>query len=129
MNRPRPKKAIVLATVLFGFVVVAAASVALASHVPGSVSAEVLITRTGDPDGLDSGWHTHPGPVIVQVEEGYFKLYQGSCAPKIIGPGETYVEVPNMPVRAVSKDAITWTTTLIIPDSAAPRTNVSGPCE
>ena len=122
------KKAIVLMTALAGLVATVSASVALATHVPGSVSAEVLISRTADPDGLDSGWHTHPGPVIVQVEEGYFKFYQGSCAPKIVGPGETYIEVPNMPIKAVSKDAITWTTTLVIPDSAAPRTNVGDPC-
>lgn len=124
----RSKKSIVAAGAAFGLVALIAASVALATHVTGSQPAEVLITRTVDPDGLDSGWHTHPGPVIVQVEEGAFKLYQGSCAPKIVGPGETYIEVPNMPVRAVSKDAVTWTTTLVIPDSAAPRTNVGDPC-
>ena len=46
-------------------------------------------------DGFDSGWHQHPGPVIVQVQRGYFKIYQGSCAPKIVGPGETYIEIPS----------------------------------
>ncbi len=122
------KKAVVLTLLALAGGALAAASAALATHVGGSQPAEVLITRTADPDGLDSGWHTHPGPVIVQVEEGQFKLFQGSCAPKIIGPGETYIEVPNVPVRAESKDAITWTTTLVIPDSAAPRTNVSDPC-
>jgi quercetin dioxygenase-like cupin family protein len=123
-----PAKAVVLALAGLGAVALVATGVALATHVPGSQPAEVLITRTADPDGLDSGWHTHPGPVIVQVESGHFMLYQGSCAPRIVGPGETYIEVPNTPVRAMSKDAITWTTTLIIPDSAAPRTNVSDPC-
>lgn len=127
MRRLRSRR-LALTGVAFGLVTLVAASVALATHVPGSQPAEVLITRTVDPDGLDSGWHTHPGPVIVQVEAGHFMLYQGSCAPSVIGPGETYVEVPNMPVRAVSKDAITWTTTLIIPGSAAPRTNVGDPC-
>lgn len=122
------KKAVVLAAAIVSISALATTGVALATHVAGAQPAEVIVSRTVDPDGLDSGWHTHPGPVIVQVEEGSFKLYQGSCAPKIIGPGETYVEVPNMPVRAVSKDAITWTTTLVIPDSAAPRTNVSDPC-
>lgn len=128
MKALRPRTGIALVAALAGLVALTAASVALATHVPGTQPAEVLISRTVDPDGLDSGWHTHPGPVIVQVEEGYFKFYQGSCAPKIVGPGETYIEVPNMPIRAVSKDAITWTTTLVIPDSAAPRTNVGDPC-
>jgi quercetin dioxygenase-like cupin family protein len=121
-------KRLVLAGAAFGLVGMIAASVALATHVTGSQPAEVLITRTVDPDGLESGWHTHPGPVIVQVESGHFTMYQGSCAPKIIGPGETYIEVPNVPINAVSKSAITWTTTLIIPDSALPRTPADDPC-
>ncbi|MGH3065366.1 MAG: hypothetical protein ACRDOF_03605 [Gaiellaceae bacterium] len=128
MRKLHSKKTVVLATATVVMAALATASVALATHVAGSQPAEVLITRTVDPDGLDSGWHIHPGPVIVQVEQGAFKLYQGSCAPRIIGPGETYIEVPNMPVRAVANGAVTWTTTLVIPDSSAPRTNVADPC-
>jgi quercetin dioxygenase-like cupin family protein len=124
----RPTKKLVLTGALLGLGAMIVASVALATHVTGSQPAEVLITRTVDLDGLESGWHTHPGPVIVQVESGHFMMYQGSCAAKIVGPGETYIEVPNVPINAVAKSAITWTTTLIIPDSAAPRTAAADPC-
>lgn len=64
-------------------------------------------------DGFDSSWHVHPGIAIVQVQEGSFQIYQGSCTPKTVGAGETYIEVPHMPVRAVATGKISWTTTLI----------------
>ena len=63
-------------------------------------------------DGFDSGWHTHPGPAIVQVQEGSFQFYQGSCTPKTVSAGETYVEAPYVPVRAVATGKIVWVTTL-----------------
>jgi quercetin dioxygenase-like cupin family protein len=63
--------------------------------------------------GFDSGWHTHPGPAIVQVQEGSFQITQGSCTPKTVGPGETFIEVPYTPVRAEATGRIVWTTTLI----------------
>jgi len=79
---------------------------------------------------FDSGWHTHPGPVIVQVREGTFKIYQtadphGDSAPHVVHEGETYIETPFVPVRAISKGPIKWTTSMILPvgvDPADPAT-------
>lgn len=42
-----------------------------------------------------TGWHTHPGPVIVMVEEGTFTVYQGSdpdCTPYAYGPNESFID-------------------------------------
>jgi hypothetical protein len=64
-------------------------------------------------DGFDSGWHVHPGVAIVQVQQGAFQITQGSCTPKTVGAGETYIEVPHLPVRAVATGRVVWTTTLI----------------
>src|SRR5438876_6877553 len=50
----------------------------------------------------DSGWHTHSGPAIVQVTLGSFQVYQGGCTPKTVAAGDTFVEVPGVPVRAVA---------------------------
>jgi len=80
------------------------------------------------PQGYDSGWHTHPGPAIVQVQEGVFKIYQGGCEPKVVHEGESFIETPLVPVRAVSKGYIKYTTTLILPGSDPDRTIVSDPC-
>jgi quercetin dioxygenase-like cupin family protein len=82
----------------------------------------------------DSGWHTHPGPAIVQVKSGTFDITQVGCTPTKVGPGQTFIEIPNTPVRAVSEGAIKWTTTLLLwntggsgPFSPAPLTPLAGP--
>lgn len=77
----------------------------------------------------DSGWHTHPGPAIVQVTKGSFQVYQGSCTPKTVSAGDTYLEVPGVPIRAIAVGRIDWTTTLIVPYGVSPSTPVStSPC-
>jgi hypothetical protein len=81
---------------------------------------------------FSSGWHTHPGPAIVQVQEGYLKsISAATCHPVVIGPGETYIETPELPLIVTANHAARWTTTLILPNSApgAPdRTAASDPC-
>ena len=61
----------------------------------------------------DSGWHVHPGPAIVQVQQGSFQITQGTCTPRTVAAGETYIETPFIPVRAVATGPIVWTTTLL----------------
>jgi len=79
-------------------------------------------------DAYDSGWHTHPGPAIVQVQEGSFQITQGSCTPVTVAAGQTFVEVPWLPVRAVSLGRIVWTTTLVGPYEDALLTPTTSPC-
>jgi hypothetical protein len=79
-------------------------------------------------DGLDSGWHVHPGPAIVQVQEGSFQITQGSCTAKTVSAGDTFVEVPFLPVRAVATGRVVWTTTLIAPQEDALSTPTTSPC-
>jgi hypothetical protein len=64
-------------------------------------------------DGLDSGWHVHPGLAIVQVEEGSLQITQGSCTPKTVGANETFIEVPWKPVRATATGRVVWTVSLL----------------
>jgi hypothetical protein len=120
----RHKKLAVLAILVTGLVALGA-SMAFAGVVSQQVlfppnnaansgPANVRIVHT-IADDFDSGWHTHPGPAIVQVQEGQFKIYQQGCEPKVVGKDETFVEVPGVPVRAVAKGPIEWTTTLVIP--------------
>jgi len=70
------------------------------------------IVRT-QANGFDSGWHVHPGVAIVQVQEGSFQIYQGTCTPVTVGPGQTFIEVPHLPVRAIAAGFVNWTSTLI----------------
>lgn len=86
---------------------------------------------SADQPEFTSQWHTHPGPVIVQVQEGYLKITQATCHPNVIGPGETYIETPEVPVLAEANKAVRWTSTLILPNSApgAPdRAPAANPC-
>ena len=102
---------------------------AASTVVVDTTNVRLRVVQSEFADGFDSGWHTHPGPVIVQVREGNFKIYQGGCEPHVVHEGETYVEVPFVPVRAVAKGRIAWTTSQILPAVEPPQTNIAGPCE
>jgi quercetin dioxygenase-like cupin family protein len=78
---------------------------------------ERIATFTTD-GGFDSGWHIHPGPVIVQVQDGYLKITQATCHPNVVGPGDTYIETPGVPVISTADEAASWTITEIFPNSA-----------
>jgi quercetin dioxygenase-like cupin family protein len=80
-------------------------------------------------NGFDSGWHIHPGPVIVQVQEGNFKIYQGGCEPNVVHAGDSYIEVPFVPVRAIAKGRIRWTTSQILPVGFAAQDPAGPPCQ
>jgi hypothetical protein len=91
---------------------------------------ERIATITTDGD-FSSGWHIHPGPVIVQVQSGYLKITQATCNPNVVGPGETYIETPGVPVMATADKATTWTITEIFPNSAPgdpDRVTTASPC-
>ena len=127
----RSKKVLAVA----GAVVVVAA---LATVALGSIWTQTVLTDSNNvrlrvvksiASDYDSGWHTHPGLAIVQVTLGSFQIFQGSCTPKTVSAGDTYVEVPGVPVRAVAVGRIDWTTSLILPYGSAPSTSVTtSPC-
>ena len=106
----------------------AALAYAAATVAVDTTNVRLRVVQSEFADGFDSGWHTHPGPVIVQVREGNFRIYQGSCEPHVVHEGETFVEVPFVPVRAISKGPIAWTTSQILPGVEPPQTNTDGPC-
>jgi hypothetical protein len=54
------------------------------------------------------------GQLRDRIQEGSVAITQGSCIPKTYGPGDTIVEVPHLPVRAVAIGHFAWTTTFIV---------------
>ena len=102
--------------------------VAATSVTRDTTDVRLRVLQSSFQDGFDSGWHTHPGPVIVQVTDGYFKIYQGRCQPVVVHDGESFIETPFVPIRAVAVGQIAWTTTQIIPNADPPLTVVSSPC-
>jgi hypothetical protein len=96
----------------------AAAAIAIAA-----VTSQQVITDTTNvhlrvqrtiADGFDSGWHIHPGLAIVQVEEGAIQIYENGCTPKTVAAGDTFIEVPFKPVRAIATGHVVWTTTFVL---------------
>ena len=119
MNVRRSRRALVLLVALVAAgVVVAVAAAAVVFRQPlaeGSNLSYRFERVVTDSSGFDSGWHIHPGLVIVQIEAGSVQFTQGSCTPKTYGPGETIVEVPWKAARFVATGAATWTTTFFVP--------------
>jgi hypothetical protein len=119
-----------LLAVLAAVVVVGvAAAVALPAVLSQSVvidatTAHFRIIKTAA-DGFDSGWHVHPGVAIVQVQQGSFQIYQGSCTPRTVNAGDTYIEIPYEPVRVVATGRIVWTTTQITNQGDPPQIPLS----
>jgi quercetin dioxygenase-like cupin family protein len=50
----------------------------------------VVITQNKFSDGQSTGWHTHPGPNIVVILSGGFKLYDDKCRETDYGPGDGF---------------------------------------
>ena len=129
----RKRWVVVVAALVIGGVIGAGVARALTTTtvVADTNTVRERIATISTDGNFNSGWHIHPGPVIVQVQAGYLKITQGTCHPNVIGPGETYIETPGVPVIAEADHAVSWTITEIFPNSApgAPdRTATTSPC-
>ncbi len=71
-----------------------------------------------------SGWHHHPGIVIVTVESGSVTLWQSDCSSKTYGPGlpngAVFAEGGDEPVQATSTTGATNYVMLIAPNADPP---------
>jgi quercetin dioxygenase-like cupin family protein len=135
LRTPRSKKWIVFAILLTVATVGVGVAVATVTStiLTDTTSVRLRIDRTefvpsANQRRFSSGWHTHPGPVIIQVQEGRLKITQGTCHPNVVGPGETYIETAALPVLATANKAAKWTATLVVPAGVPLRTDVSDPC-
>lgn len=56
---------------------------------------ETIVQQITIQPGGFTGWHTHPGPVVVIVESGEFTVYQGNdtdCTGFEYGPNESFID-------------------------------------
>jgi len=71
-----------------------------------------------------SGWHHHPGMVLVTVESGSVTLWQSDCTSETYGPGlpngAVFAEGGDDPVQATSITGATNYVTLIAPSADPP---------
>jgi quercetin dioxygenase-like cupin family protein len=77
--------------------------------------------------GGDTGWHTHPGPTLITIAKGQFKLInfteEDGCTEQVFGPGEGFVESPNVVHigRSVGEEPVVgYVTFLNVPVGGAP---------
>lgn len=65
---------------------------ALNSNLPRDASNTITVAVAWDPGGT-SGWHTHPGPVVVNVTEGEVTVTNAiDCVPRTYGVGEAFLD-------------------------------------
>jgi hypothetical protein len=143
MRVSRPKKWLIVTVV--GVAAVAGGGVAAATqtdtvltdtHPAGGSANEVRMriqrsdfVPSADQPTFSSGWHKHPGPVLFQVQEGRVSITQGPpCRTTELGPGETYVEIPELPVLATAKRAAKFTASQFLAADEPPLTPTDAPC-
>lgn len=83
--------------------------------------------------GGHTGWHSHPGPVLVSVVGGPVKLYDGddpSCTARTVPDRGSFVDKGSGHVHILRNEgstAVTLYITYLLPVGALPRINVSDP--
>ena len=87
-------------------------------HTTGAT--DVAVQMITSPPGGSSGWHSHPGVVLVAVQSGTVTLYDAHCNTTQYGPGEAFVEVGDhaLLVRNNTTSNAVLYVTLIVPKSA-----------
>ena len=92
---------------------------------------DVIVNNNKVIPGGTVGWHSHTGPVIVQIRKGSMTLYEPSCSPQVFYAGEAFVEnVTNDHVHTVRNEGIEdleWTATSFAPVGAPGRLDQPAP--
>ena len=74
-----------------------------------NVGETIVQQITVDPGGF-TGWHTHPGPVVVLVESGEFDVYQAkdpNCTAYSYGPNEAFIDPGQGNVHSARNNSLT----------------------
>jgi quercetin dioxygenase-like cupin family protein len=56
---------------------------------------DVVVRQHVYEPGASTGWHTHPGPILVTIKEGTLTFYEyddPTCTPKVLKAGQGYVD-------------------------------------
>ena len=85
---------------------------------------DVRVQRLDFAPGAYSGWHHHPGIIIVAVASGAVTLWDSDCNSKTYGPGlpngAVFVEGGDEPVQATSAGGATAYVTYVAPSADPP---------
>jgi quercetin dioxygenase-like cupin family protein len=67
---------------------------------------DMITQKVTFPAGGTSGWHYHPGVVLVVVESGQVTTHDANCQTKTYGPGQAFVESGNDPFMVSNETAV-----------------------
>ena len=94
---------------------------------PIEVADQVLTIQPGG----HTGWHSHPGPVLVVIKSGTFTLYNGydeDCKGQVFETGSAFVDPGNGYVHIGRNEGTTpveLSATYLLPVGAGPRNDVT----
>jgi quercetin dioxygenase-like cupin family protein len=92
---------------------------------------DVVVNNNKLAPGGTVGWHSHTGPVIVQIRKGAMTLYGPDCVPHVVFAGEAFVEnitgEHGHTVRNEGVEDLEWTGTSLIPVGAPGRVDQPAP--
>ena len=81
--------------------------------------------------GAFSGWHHHPGIVLLAVESGAVTFWESDCSSKTYGPGlpngAVFAEGGDDPTQVTSTNGATFYATFVAPSADPPVTRVEDP--
>ena len=84
------------------------------------------------PPGATTGWHVHPGPVLVIVASGTVTKYSSDCVATRYTPGQAFVEFGPSDINMVRNESSTTQAdtivTFLTPVGATLKEDVPAPC-
>lgn len=66
--------------------------------------------------GSSSGWHSHPGVVLVSVTSGELTHYASDCSSETVSAGEAFAESGDHPTLVNSVNGAVVHVTYVVPD-------------
>jgi quercetin dioxygenase-like cupin family protein len=84
------------------------------------VSTDVAVATVTIAPGGSSGWHHHPGIVLVVVQSGEVTFYDAKCRPEVHPAGTTFLETSDSPglARNNGTETAIVQATFIVPANA-----------
>ena len=91
---------------------------------------DVYVQQVDIAPGGTSGWHEHPGLVMVAVATGAVIVTTGCDGGHLYSAGQSFVEPPLTPIMVANASSTSPAqnfATLVVPAGRAPRIELSGP--
>ena len=102
-------------------------------HVPNA--AETVMQQIVIGPGGQTGWHSHPGPVVVLIKSGALTFFSGDdpgCTPRTYSAGQAFVDSGQEHVHLAANQSATtnvelWATYFDVPPGGAFRIDAANP--